>query len=58
MHTRHIAPGLLSGWQITNIEGQHTAHITGTRHDALECAHRQLDAVGGGHITLDEHDDA
>lgn len=57
LHTRHIARGLFSGWQITNTEGQHTARIAGTRHDALECAHRQLAAVGGGRVTLDDHGD-
>ncbi|MBA8824936.1 hypothetical protein FHX42_002283 [Saccharopolyspora lacisalsi] len=57
MTTRHIAPGLFAGWQVTNPDGQHTAHITGTRQDAVECAHRQVNALGGGHVLLDEDDE-
>lgn len=58
MHTRHIEPGLISGWQITNDQGQHTAHIHGSRQDALDRAHHQLNTEGGdgGQVTIDDHD--
>ncbi len=57
MIIRHIAPGHFAGWQVTNSDGQHTAHIAGTQQDAVECAHRQLHALGGGHVILDEDDE-
>ncbi|WP_016699705.1 hypothetical protein [Actinoalloteichus spitiensis] len=54
MRTRHIAPGLVSGWQITNGEGQQTAHVGGSRQDAVQLAHRQLTVDGGGYVTVEE----
>ncbi|MCP2330455.1 MULTISPECIES: hypothetical protein [Actinoalloteichus] len=54
MHTRHIAPDLVSGWQITNAEGQQTARVGGSRQDALNRAHRQLSVDGGGYVTVEE----
>lgn len=56
MNSRHIVPGFFAGWQITNPEGQHTAHVDGSQQDAVERAHRQLEAVGGGQVVVDEHD--
>ncbi|MHA6799634.1 hypothetical protein [Bounagaea algeriensis] len=54
---RRVSPGLLRGWIITDGEGQHTAHVNGSRSQALACAHRQLDAVGGGEVLVDEDED-
>lgn len=53
--TRHIIPGLFAGWQITDTEGQHTAPIVASRQDALEHAHHQLAALGGGRVVIDDH---
>lgn len=55
---RHISPALLRGWIITNGEGQYTAHVNGTRKQALACAHRQLADFGGGEVIVDEEEDA
>lgn len=51
--TRHVAR-TLSGeaWQITDAEGQHTARIVGSEHDAVARAHRQLAAFGGGRVLV------
>lgn len=55
---RHVVPALAGGWIITNSEGQHTAHINGTRKQVLACAQQQLADFGGGQVTIDEDDDA
>lgn len=51
---RHVVPGLFADWQISNGEGQVTAHVTGSRRTALERAQRQVDALGGGVVTIDD----
>ncbi|MHA6804107.1 hypothetical protein [Salinifilum ghardaiensis] len=56
-HRRRVSPGLLRGWIITDGEGQHTAHINGSRTQALTRARRQLDDVGGGELLVDEDED-
>nr|WP_255526616.1 STAS domain-containing protein [Saccharopolyspora sp. HNM0983] len=52
---RHVVPGIIADWQISNGEGQVTAHVTGSRRAALDRAQRQVDAAGGGVVTIDEH---
>ncbi|GAB3290767.1 hypothetical protein [Parasphingorhabdus pacifica] len=54
MPTRHIVPGLFTGWQITNLEGQHTAPIVASRQAALDRAHHQVAALGGGRVIIDD----
>ena len=54
---RHVARTLCDeAWQITDAEGQHTARIAGTEHDAIARAHRQLAAYGGGRVFLTDAD--
>ena len=56
-HTRYISRTLSDdGWQITDAEGQHTARLTGTEHDAVARAHRQLTAYGGGTVLVTDAD--
>ncbi|MCX2730574.1 hypothetical protein OOZ19_10005 [Saccharopolyspora sp. NFXS83] len=51
--TRYIARTLSDdAWQITDGEGQHTARLSGTEHDAVTRAHRQLAAFGGGTVLV------
>ncbi|MFR9730264.1 hypothetical protein ACL03H_13625 [Saccharopolyspora sp. MS10] len=52
-HTRYIARTLSDeAWQITDGEGQHTARLVGSEHDAVDRAHRQLAAFGGGTVLV------
>ena len=52
-HSRHVAPTLSDdAWQITDGEGQHTARVAGSEEDAVACAHRQLEAYGGGSVSV------
>jgi len=54
---RHVARTLSEhGWQITEAEGQHTARIASTEHDAIARAHHQLAAYGGGRVFLTDVD--
>ncbi|KAA5835248.1 hypothetical protein F1721_10745 [Saccharopolyspora hirsuta] len=56
-HCRHVARTLSDdAWQITDAEGQQTARIAGTEHDAIARAHHQLAAYGGGHVFLTDAD--
>lgn len=56
-HSRHVTRTLSDdGWQITDAEGQHTARIVGTEHDALARAHHQLAAYGGGRVFFSDVD--
>lgn len=56
-HSRHVARTLSDdAWQITDSEGQHTARIAGTEQDAVDRAHDQLAAYGGGHVFLTDAD--
>ncbi|WP_243791793.1 hypothetical protein [Saccharopolyspora gloriosae] len=51
--TRYISRTLSDeAWQITDGEGQHTARLSGTEHDAVARAHRQLAAAGGGTVLV------
>lgn len=55
--SRYVARTLSDdAWQITDAEGQHTARIAGTEHDAIARAHRQLAAYGGGRVFLTDAD--
>lgn len=51
----HVTENLISGWQITDPEGQHIAVVHGDRHDALSHAHRLIDDVG--RVVLNAPDD-
>ncbi|MEV4646189.1 hypothetical protein [Saccharopolyspora sp. NPDC049357] len=56
-HSRHVARTLSDdAWQITDAEGQHTARIVGTEHDAIARADHQLAAYGGGRVFLTDAD--
>ncbi|GAB3673400.1 hypothetical protein [Saccharopolyspora tripterygii] len=56
-YSRHVARTLAEdAWLITDAEGQHTARIIGTEQDAIDRAHDQLAAYGGGHVLLTDAD--
>lgn len=50
----HVAEHPVTGWQITNPDGQHLAYVDGSHQDALEHAQRLLD--GDGIVCDDEHE--
>ncbi|MEB3370253.1 hypothetical protein [Saccharopolyspora mangrovi] len=56
-HARHVARTLSDdAWVITDAEGQHTARVVGSEHDAIVRAHHQLAAYGGGQVLLTDAD--